>query len=161
MKYLLFILLCIVSLLVSATPNIDLDSIIQIESSGDPKANSYRGAKYGRGLCQISNIALKDYNNYNKRKYSREDMYHPQKNMKVANWLFETRLPQLLKARGLPLTEDNVLIAYCLGISKVRQWKNYFYARKYLKDYNYTIELCPLYEEGSGELYHLIHIKNV
>jgi len=31
---------------------------------------------------------------------------------------------------------------------------------KYLKDSDYTIEPYPLYNEGSGKLYHLIHIKS-
>ena len=41
-------------------------------------------------------------------------------------------------------------------IWNVTWYHNY---ESYLKNYNYTIEPCPLYKEKSGPLYHLIHVK--
>ncbi len=60
MKRLLFLFLLLTPL-AHATPHIDLDIIIEIESNWNEKADSYKTPRYGRGLAQISEIALQMY----------------------------------------------------------------------------------------------------
>jgi len=45
--------------------------------------------------------------------------------------------------------------------NETRWWKITWYHdyEKFLENISYTIESCPLYDIGSGKLYHLIHIK--
>ena len=50
-------------------------SIYSVESKFDKEANSYLGAKYGRGIGQVSEIALADYNRVNKTEYTPDDLY--------------------------------------------------------------------------------------
>ena len=50
-------------------------SIYSVESKFDKEANSYLGAKYGRGIGQVSEIALADYNRVNKTEYTPADLY--------------------------------------------------------------------------------------
>ena len=49
-------------------------SIYSVESKFDKEANSYLGAKYGRGIGQVSEIALADYNRVNKTEYTPDDL---------------------------------------------------------------------------------------
>jgi hypothetical protein len=94
---------------------VNLDIIAKIESSNNPLAISYRGAKYGRGLYQISEIALLDYNRENNAKIAPTSLFEPKIGEMVAQWLFEARLPQILQNKGIPVTLANLLIAYNFG----------------------------------------------
>ena len=95
-----------------------LDALIQVESSNNPNAvNKKSGA---RGLGQITSVALADWNQFNKDKYSMDDMFNPQKNMRVTNWYLMRQIPHYLEHYGLPSTVENVLWAYNAGIGRVR-----------------------------------------
>ena len=115
----------------------NLDIIAQIESSGNPLAVSYRGAKYGRGLYQISEIALLDFNRENKVKIAPQSLFDPKIGYVVAKWYLMARIPQFLRNKGIPVTTVNVLWAYSAGIGNVikgikpDETKNYI--RKYHK----------------------------
>ena len=99
-------------------PLIDLKKIVQIESSGNPLAhNSGSGAA---GLAQITPIALQDWNKMNpSEQYLYNHLFNPQVNIKIANWYFNNRIPQMLKHYNMPVTLDNVLAAYNSGIGNV------------------------------------------
>ena len=60
MKTLIIILILLFSNTAYAHP-IDMNALATIESNNNPKACSYKGCKYGRGLYQISEIVLKQY----------------------------------------------------------------------------------------------------
>lgn len=63
-------------------------ALIAVESKFNPTANSYLGAEYGRGLMQISEIALEEYNNwhYPEQHVSIEMLYLPYINIQVGCW---------------------------------------------------------------------------
>lgn len=65
-------------------------SLIGVESWFNPNATSYKGAKYGRGLCQVSEIVLKEYNWHNEYGdiFEPNDLYDIEINIKVACWYF-------------------------------------------------------------------------
>lgn len=101
---------------------INLGTIIYIESAGNSKAISYKGAKYGRGLCQISEIMLKDYNDYHSIKYTVDDLFDSEINKKIAVWALDIRIPQMLKYYKLEVNTFNILAAYNWGIGNLRDY---------------------------------------
>ena len=64
-------------------------SIYSVESKFDKEANSYLGAKYGRGIGQVSEIALADYNRVNKTEYTPDDLYDIATNVIVSCWVYD------------------------------------------------------------------------
>lgn len=62
-------------------------SLCAVESDFRPNVPSRAGAVYGRGLAQVSEIGLKEYNNWNTEKYTPQDLYNYEINIKVACWL--------------------------------------------------------------------------
>jgi soluble lytic murein transglycosylase len=115
MKYFILIILNI-SICINAYA-VDIDRIINIESSGNSKAyNSRSGAI---GLMQITAICLEEYNNYNKVKYSRNDLFNPDINIKIGTWYLNERIPAMLKYYKMEVSTANILISYNAGISYV------------------------------------------
>ena len=98
---------------------IDLDRIIAIESGGKAHVDSFRGAKFGRGLCQVSEVCLTEYNDLTGHNYSPSDLYKPEINKAVAKYYLEVRIPQMLRHYKKPVTIDNILWAYNAGIGNV------------------------------------------
>ena len=95
---------------------IDMGKIIAIESSGNPGA--YNAKSKARGLCQVTEICLKEWNNYHpKEKYLAGDLFRSETNLRIAGWYLETRIPQMLRHYEIAVTVENVLIAYNAGIS--------------------------------------------
>ena len=92
------------------------DAVTEVESNNNPLAASIKGA---RGLMQITQPALTDYNTYNKAEYNMEDMFDPELNTTVGRWYLSNRIPTMLKAFKLPVTLDNILWAYNAGIGNV------------------------------------------
>jgi soluble lytic murein transglycosylase-like protein len=94
--------------------NVDIDRIIQIESSGRSNVTSDEGAK---GLMQIMDGgALGDWNRIHKdKKYTPKDMYDPVKNREVGTWYMNDMIPKYLKAWKFPDTIKNRLIFYNAG----------------------------------------------
>lgn len=88
-----------------------------VESSQNPKAVSFLGAKYGRGLFQVSEIALKDFNEYNGLSVAPSELFDASVNEMVAVWLIEFRIPQILRRLGRRVTLSSVLSAYNKGYS--------------------------------------------
>ena len=123
MNYYIAILVALITFFiivnVARGEEIDLSIIAQIESNGNTFADSYRGAKYGRGLHQVSEICLTEYNNYNKTNYKPKDLYIPLINTKIAKWYLNVRIPKMLKAYNISDTLNNRLWAYNAGIGRV------------------------------------------
>lgn len=114
---------------------IDLDKIAMIESSGNPRAHNKRDDS--RGLYQITKIALQDFNNMNPREqYTMDDLWNPAINERIARWMFEKRLPQLIRHFKKPVTIENLIISFNAGISYVAHGKQIPpVTRLYLKKY--------------------------
>ena len=113
---------------------INLDWIMQIESSGN--AQAYNAKSGATGLYQITPICLEDFNDYHEIKYRLSDMYDPQKSARVADWYMNTRIPGLLEAYGIEDTVDNRLASYHAGIGNLRKNKLGPATRKYISDYH-------------------------
>lgn len=97
---------------------VDINKIVTIESSGDVMAEN--GRTGARGLCQITPVCLADWNMRHKgEQYTREDLFNPEINKKIAAWYLDIRIPQMLRHYGAPVTIENVLIAYNAGIKTV------------------------------------------
>lgn len=110
------LVLCAVWLTGNCYAEVDMGAIAQIESSNNPNAVSFRGAKYGRGLYQISEVCLKHYNTSNKADIRPVELFNPSINGKVANWYFEW-------LRGLNLSDYEAIIAYNWGIGNFWKYK--------------------------------------
>jgi len=92
------------------------DAVVMEESAGNPLAASIKGA---RGLMQITQPAIDDYNTYNRQKMTMDDMWDSGKNKTVGEWYLADRIPKMLKAYKLPVTTENILWAYNAGIGNV------------------------------------------
>ena len=96
-------------------------SIYSVESKFDKEANSYLGAKYGRGIGQVSEIALADYNRVNKTEYTPDDLYDIATNVIVSCWVYDYN-----ENYGIYGTEKKI-IAYNEGhvYAKKKETSNY------------------------------------
>jgi hypothetical protein len=114
---------------------IDLEKISMIESSGNPMAHNKRDDS--RGLYQITKIALQDFNNFHPRgQYTMDDLWNPAINERIARWMFETRIPQMLRHFKKPVTIENLIISFNAGIGYVAHDKPIpSITRLYLKKY--------------------------
>ena len=100
---------------VCASELIDLSIIAKIESTNNVLA--YNKTSGAVGLYQITSIVLKDYNIINKTNYTKQDLFNPSINKNIALWYINKRIPQILKSKNIPLTKENILIAYNCGHS--------------------------------------------
>lgn len=112
---------------------IDLNAIKEIESSGNPLAVSPAGAI---GLYQIMpGSCLADYNQYHEVTYTRAQLFLPWVNERIADWYLHTRIPQLLRHYGQDVTEENILISYNAGISRVIKGETPPATERYIEKY--------------------------
>ena len=63
-------------------------ALIYVESRYHYGADSFLGEIYGRGLCQVADIARKDFNLWTGKQYTADDMYIIEKNIEVALWAY-------------------------------------------------------------------------
>ena len=123
----------------ASAEEVDLSIIAQIESNDRADACSFRGCKYGRGVHQVSEILLKEWNNFNpKQQYKKEDLFDRTINTQIASWYLAKRIPQMIRHYKKEVTLENSLIAYNAGISYVAKTKSIpketiNYIRKYNK----------------------------
>lgn len=102
--------------------NIDLEVIAQIESSNNPAAfNEKSGA---RGLCQITPICLKDYNEAHPKlpPLILQDLFSRAVSLEIAGWYLDKRIPGLLGFLGVPATTMTILFSYNWGPGHVSAW---------------------------------------
>ena len=121
-----------------AEVEISIPAIIALESNGDPHAfNKTSGAI---GLMQITPVCLDDWNTtkgkfsfeeqfgkpgtyfYETRYLNIADLYNPNINLIIGQWYINTRIPQMLKAYGMPDSVNNRLIAYNWGAKNLKHY---------------------------------------
>lgn len=113
---------------------IDMEQVYQIESSGNPKA--YNESSQARGLGQITPIVLKEWNNFHPGlQFTAEELFNPDINREVSTWYMQKRIPQMLKAKGLPITDETMLWAYNAGIGRVVEGVKPVETRNYIQKY--------------------------
>ncbi len=112
-------------------------SILLVESEGKLKANSYKGAKYGRGLMQVSEIALKDFNLKNKTNYKPDELYNFEINLEIACWTLKQgyKYYEQIKSNKNQtiddtLKEEHILAIYNRGVG--------MHVNKYKENIDYT-----------------------
>ena len=137
----LIILLCLLWPQRAGASEVNLDIIATIESNHNPKAVSFRGPKYGRGMYQVSEVCLDEYNYYVQRPANASNLppdalFSPETCLKVAKWYLEVRIPQMLKYYGIEDTIDNRLWAYSAGIGRVVKGIMPDETKKYLIKYH-------------------------
>jgi soluble lytic murein transglycosylase-like protein len=114
---------------------ININRIIHIESRGNSKA--YNKGSGARGICQITPICLKEWNNFHKQEqYTLEDLWNKEINIKIAEWYLNVRIPQMLRIYKMEVTTRNILIAYNAGIKRVFHWMIPNETVKYIYEYN-------------------------
>lgn len=99
-----------------------LDAVIMQESSNNP--NAYNKKSGAKGLMQITPITLADYNLENETDYLENSLFNPEVNKQIGKWYLYERIPQMLKTYKIPLTIDNILIAYNFGIGNLKRGKS-------------------------------------
>jgi len=125
---------------------IDLTIISEIESNNRDTAISFRGARYGRGRYQISEICLKDYNQETRSNIAPEELFCPVVGYQVAHWYITRRIPQILRNWGIPITEETILWGYNAGVGRVRD------GIKPVETVNYINKYRRLREKKEGAL---------
>ena len=103
--------------------DICIDCIIEIESGGNSLARSENNCI---GLMQVSPIVLKEYRNFHKDNFSqalREDsLLHPEINKLIGIWYLNRIKNHYLPYYKIPVTIENVCIAYNFGIGNLVKW---------------------------------------
>lgn len=120
MKILAGILICVMLWGSTAQAlDINMHVIAKIESNNDPNAVSGKGAY---GMYQITQVCLDDYNVAHRTTWDVSDMFRPGLCYKVAVWYMEVRIPQMLRAFNMPITEESVIISYNWGVGSFTRW---------------------------------------
>ena len=128
---------------------IKINTIIKIESSGNPNAVSRTGCI---GLMQISEVVLKEFNLrswktfdskeenplplYNPPEYNLGDLYNPSINVEIGTWYLNRRIPEMLRYYHKEVTIDNILWAYNAGIGNLIKGIKPKETRDYIKKYH-------------------------
>lgn len=115
---------------------IDLDAIAQIESSGCKNKVSKRPGDESYGCHQITPATLSEFNSYNKKSYTKNDLLNDAVSAEVAGWYLNKRIPSMIRNFKKPVTVDNILISYNAGIKYVKTGKEIpAITKKYLEKY--------------------------
>jgi len=114
-------------------PLIDLNIIEFIESSHNPMA--YNSTTQAVGLYQITPICLADYNQLQHTNYTKQDLFNPNINRRIAKWYIEIRIPVLLRHYKKEVNVRNVIYAYHDGIGNLVKGKISDNAKNYWRKY--------------------------
>lgn len=120
---------------------IDMDIIMEIESSNNPNAISPVGA---RGICQIMPNTWDECCNRLNVNWDWEEAFNKEKNLKIGTYYINKRIPEMLKYYKIEDNYKNRLMSYNWGIGNVKSFyenkkdipietKNYI--KKYKKQY--------------------------
>lgn len=126
-------------------PYIDIPTIIQIESSGNPRAVSKDNCV---GLMQISEVVLLEYNRHfygdeNDEFYypiHKKMLFDPDLNEQIGTWYLTERIPQMLRYYHKPVTIENMLWAYNAGIGNLVRGVKPKETRNYIAKYKRLTE---------------------
>lgn len=135
------LLLLVASPLASAHP-INMEALCQIESGCKDDAVSFRGAKYGRGRYQISEIVLKHFKEVDPYpdwffrsdsapagylfketvNMSASDLHNENVSLVIANWYLDW-IDNALRINGIEPTVEKVLACWNFGYGNVLRGK--------------------------------------
>ncbi len=103
---------------------IDMDRIIAIESSGNPRAVSSAGC---RGLCQIAEATWKECVERMGVDWTwDEDAWQPGENRAVGHYYINIRIPEMLRHYGIDDNHATRIGAYNWGIGNLkRAWERH------------------------------------
>jgi soluble lytic murein transglycosylase-like protein len=116
--------------------NIDKNLILalaSVESDFLPTANSYLGPEYGRGILQVSEIALLDYNNRTGNSYEPQDLYDYNICIDIGCWVYKQNIKY-----GVLNNTDDLVIAYNTGHGTYKRQKDYLLNGHYSNGRKYT-----------------------
>jgi soluble lytic murein transglycosylase-like protein len=116
--------------------NIDKNLILalaSVESDFLPTANSYLGPEYGRGILQVSEIALLDYNNRTGNSYEPQDLYDYNICIDIGCWIYKQNIKY-----GVLNNTDDLVIAYNTGHGTYKRQKDYLLNGHYSNGRKYT-----------------------
>lgn len=114
--------------------NIDISKINQIESSGIGDRIGDNGKAFG--INQIHLPVLQEFNQHTGNSFTQDDLMHVGKNNQVADWYYNKRIPQMLKAYKIPDSVENRISAYNYGIGNtVKSFRQKLQLPKTTKEY--------------------------
>lgn len=109
---------------------IDIQAIIQIESSGNTYAVSQDNCI---GLMQISKDVVDDFNKFSGRnragffetpiEHCTDILFNYRANIEIGTWYLTERIPQMLRHYKLENSVENILIAYNFGIGNLVKYR--------------------------------------
>lgn len=138
-KALLFgsILLLISCIPAYAEPSVDMKALCMVESGCRALAIGDHGKALG--MWQIHKEVVEDWNRYadlsGDAYYSHDEMLEPNKAEIVARWYVSVQIPAYLRVllrSNKPITRDQVLTAFNMGVKAVKEGKT---AKEYIKKY--------------------------
>ncbi|MBX4189749.1 transglycosylase SLT domain-containing protein [Candidatus Parcubacteria bacterium] len=97
---------------------ISLPVIASLESSNRPRVIGDGGRALG--LFQLHSGVVSDFNSAHKTSYQHQDALNREIAQKIAHWYLETRIPQILKSKKLPVSTENVLTCWNAGCGRVK-----------------------------------------
>ncbi len=109
------------------TKNVNIDAMVQIESSNNPKAKSKKGA---RGLAQVMKPTWDEcVERIGLDWVYEEDCDNPAKSMAIGEYYVNTRIPQMIKYYKLPDSDLMRLACYNWGIGNMKKlYEKYEYS---------------------------------
>lgn len=124
------------------TNKVTIFSMAQVESRYRVRIPSRLGAKYGRGLLQVSEVALKDFNLWTGKNYTVEDLYTIEKNIEVGVWAFNQNYYYGVESKF----ENGAIIAYNVGVRDYKRHKTDLLNQSFKgEDYDYLVKVQEQY----------------
>jgi len=113
-----------------------IEQVMYAESRG---GQNMKFDKNGRGIMQVSDIALKDYNKKNISNYTIHDLKDPGINIKIGCWYLNW-IAKRLAANEQAVTPENIYLAYNVGMTNFLHHKHLYFSginpKTGKKDYN-------------------------
>lgn len=100
------------------TVKVDMQRIVNIESSNDPKAENARSG--ARGLTQIMKSTWEEVVDKMGEDWSWDEAFDGDKNLAVGSYYMNIEIPGLLKHYGIEDTIENRLAAYNWGVGNLK-----------------------------------------
>jgi soluble lytic murein transglycosylase-like protein len=99
-------------------------ALVSTESDFLVRAVSSSGWRSGLGLTQVSQIGLKEYNNYNGTSYTKDHLYNAERNLDIGFWLFAHYSRRYVAVQ----TWEQLYIKYNVGPTAYRRNYASYYA---------------------------------
>jgi soluble lytic murein transglycosylase-like protein len=98
-------------------------TLIDTESQFKYTAVSNLGPENGRGITQVSEIGLKDYNSWHGTHYTYKDLYDPETNIEIGCWCFLQNEYYITNNKTHTLSFDHLYVAYNVGAYNFKNHK--------------------------------------